>query len=538
MLGVAWSISAAAQTVSIIPRPVSVRTEAGSFTLDARTVIWTDPTSAPVAHQLALYLEPATGLTLRVQVGGAVPSGAIALHHEPSLTRLGPEGYLLAVRSSGVEARAPELNGLFYALQTMRQLLPSAIYRDAPISPTGSSIEWSMPAVTIEDQPRFAWRGGHLDSARHFMPKEFVKKYIDLLALHKLNTFHWHLTDDQGWRIEIKQYPRLTAIGSCRKETIVGRQSSDETQWKFDGTPHCGFYTQDDLREIVAYAKARYITIVPEIEMPGHAVAAIAAYPELGVTGEPMEVATRWGVFSDIFNAEPATIAFLQNVLTEVMQIFPGRYIHVGGDEADKAKWKTSARIQARIKELGVGDERGLQIWFIRNMEAFLASNGRRLVGWDEPHDGGLSENAVVMSWRGVEGGIAAARAGHDVVMTPTSHTYFDYYQSKDQAREPLAIGGFVPLETAYSYEPIPEQLEPQFAGHVLGAQGQIWTEYMPTPKQVEYMAFPRLAALAEVVWTSKQGRDYTDFVRRLEAHLPRLQARDVNYRPLSGPVR
>ena len=536
VLGLAWADSAAAQTVSIIPRPVSVRTDADHFTLDARTVIWTDLTSAPVAHQLARYLEPAAGLTVRVQVGGTVPGGAIALRHEPSLTRLGPEGYSLVVRSSGVDARAPELAGLFYAVQTIRQLLPPAILRDAPISTIGSSTEWRMRAVSIEDRPRFAWRGGHLDSGRHFMPKEFVKKYIDLLALHKLNMFHWHLTDDQGWRIEIKRYPRLTAIGSCRKETIVGRQSRDQTQWKFDGTAHCGFYTQDDLREIVAYAKARYVTIVPEIEMPGHAVAAIAAYPELGVTGDQMEVATRWGVFSDIFNAEPATVAFLQNVLTEVMQIFPGRYIHVGGDEADKAKWKTSARIQARIKELGVDDERGLQIWFIRNMEAFLASHGRRLIGWDEPRDGGLSENAVVMSWRGVEGGIAAARAGHDVVMTPTSHTYFDYYQSKDQAHEPLAIGGFLPLETVYAYEPMPEQLETQFASHVLGAQGQVWTEYMPTPKQVEYMAFPRLAALAEVVWSPKEIRDYSDFVRRLEAHQARLQALDVNYRSIADP--
>ncbi len=537
VLGLAWAVSAAAQTVSIIPAPVSVRTDAGHFTLNASTVIWTDPTGAPVAHQLARYLEPATGLTLRVEVGGTVPGGAITMRRDPSLTRVGAEGYSLAVRSSGVDARAPELAGLFYAVQTIRQLLPPDILRDAP-AVTGSTTEWSMPAVTIEDHPRFAWRGGHLDSARHFMPKEFVKKYIDLLALHKLNTFHWHLTDDQGWRIEIKAYPRLTEIGSCRKETIVGRQSRNETQWKFDGTRHCGFYTQDDLREIVAYAKARYITIVPEIEMPGHAVAAIAAYPELGVTGDPMDVATHWGVFSDIFNAEPATIAFLQNVLTEVTQIFPDRYIHIGGDEADKAKWKTSARIQARIKELDAGDEHGLQSWFIRQMDSFLASKGRRLVGWDEILEGGLAENAVVMSWRGVDGGVAAARAGHEVVMTPTSHTYFDYYQSKDQAHEPLAIGGFLPLETVYAYEPIPEELEPQFASHVLGAQGQVWTEYMPTPKQVEYMAFPRLAALAEVVWSPKEVRDYSDFVKRLQAHLARLQALDVNYRPIADPGR
>ena len=520
------------ETPSIVPRPVSMTTQSGRFTLGPRTVIWTDRGSESVGRQLANYLEPATGFVFHVQVGGPVPSAAIALHRDASLERLGPEGYTLAVRSSGVDARAPQLAGLFYAVQTIRQLLPPDIMRDAPVSKT----DWSMPAVTIEDRPRFAWRGGHLDTARHFMPKEFVKKYIDLLALHKLNTFHWHLTDDQGWRIEIKQYPRLTTIGSCRKETIVGRQPRDQAQWTFDGTRHCGFYTQDDAREIVSYAKARYVTVVPEIEMPGHAVAAIAAYPDLGLTGEPMDVATRWGVFSDIFNAEPATIAFLQNVLTEVMQVFPGRYIHVGGDEADKAKWKTSERIQARIKELASGDEHGLQSWFIRQMDAFLTSNGRRLIGWDEILEGGLAENAVVMSWRGVEGGIAAARAGHDVVMTPTSHTYFDYYQSKDQTLEPLAIGGFLPLETVYAYEPIPAQLEPRFAAHVLGAQGQIWTEYMPTPKQVEYMAFPRLTALAEVVWSPKEGKSYSDFLGRLGVHLLRLRALDVNYRSIDEP--
>ena len=532
---------AAAQTPSILPRPASMKVQTGQFTLRPSTVIWADRAAAPVARQLAGYLEPATGFTLRVQIGGAVPRGAIALHRDAALSRLGAEGYTLNVAADGVAARAPELAGLFYAVQTMRQLLPAAILRDAPVSPVGrgfnpasdsiSSADWSMPAVVIEDRPRFSWRGAHLDSARHFMPKEFVKKYIDLLALHKLNTFHWHLTDDQGWRLEIKQYPKLTAVGSCRKETLVGRQPRDQSQWKFDATPHCGFYTQDDAREIVAYAKARFINVVPEIEMPGHAIAAISAYPELGISGDPMEVATRWGVFSDIFNADPATITFLQNVLAEVLQVFPSRYIHVGGDEADKAKWKASPRIQARIKELGVSDEHGLQSWFIRQMDAFLTSHGRQLVGWDEILEGGLAENAVVMSWRGVDGGLAAARAGHDVVMTPTSHTYFDYYQSKDQAREPLAIGGFLPLETVYAYDPVPPQLEPAFTRHVLGAQGQVWTEYMPDPKHVEYMAFPRLIALAEVVWSPKEGKDYADFLERLKTHAARLDALDVNYR-------
>jgi hexosaminidase len=428
-----------------------------------------------------------------------------------------------------VTARAPEAAGLFYAVQTLRQLLPAEIFRGAP----SGEVDWSMPAVTVEDYPRFAWRGAHLDVGRHFMPKEFVKKYIDLLALHKLNTFHWHLTEDQGWRIEIKQYPKLTEVGSCRKETLVGRQGRDQSQWKFDATPHCGFYTQEDAREVVAYAKARFINVVPEIEMPGHAIAAIAAYPELGLADPPKEVATRWGVFSDILNAEPSTIAFMQNVLTEVMAIFPSRYIHIGGDEANKDKWKVDPRIQAHIKELGLANEDALQSWFIRQMDTFLTSKGRRLVGWDEILQGGLAENAVVMSWRGVKGGIEAARAGHDVVMAPTSNTYLDYYQSKDQAHEPLAIGGFLPLETVYAYDPIPPDLEPQFAKHILGAQAQVWTEYIPDPKHAEYMAFPRLTALAEVVWAPKERKDYADYLVRLKSDLQRLQALDVNYRPL-----
>jgi hexosaminidase len=516
-------------TIAIIPQPLSVKPQAGRFQLTRRTIISTDAAGEAIGHQLARYLEPATGFTLRVQTAGASPAGAIVLRRDATLKQLGAEGYTLDVRPGGVVARAPEPAGLFYAVQTIRQLLPAEIFRDAP----SREVDWSMPAVAIEDMPRFGWRGAHLDVGRHFMPKEFVKKYIDLLALHKLNTFHWHLTDDQGWRLEITQYPKLTEVGSCRKETLVGRQQRDQAQWKFDATPHCGFYTQDDAREVVAYAKARFINVVPEIEMPGHAVAAIAAYPELGLTGEPMEVATRWGIFSDILNADPATITFMQNVLTEVMAIFPSRYIHIGGDEANKDKWKANPRIQARIKALGLANENALQSWFIRQMDAFLASKGRRLVGWDEILEGGLAENAVVMSWRGVKGGIEAARQGHDVVMAPTTHTYLDYMQSKDAAREGIAIGGFLPLETVYAYEPIPADLEPQFAKHVLGAQGQLWTEYMAGPKRVEYMAFPRLTALAEVVWTPRERKNYPDYLERLKPHLQRLQALDVNFRPL-----
>ena len=514
-------------SIAVIPQPVKVTERSGRFALTGRTAIWTDAAAAAIGRQFAAYVEPATGFTLRVQSGGSAPASGIQFRIDRSLARLGPEGYVLDVRPARIVARASGPAGLFYAVQTLRQLLPPQIFRDAPAGQTA----WTIPAVSIEDQPRFGWRGAHLDTGRHFMPKEFVKKYIDLIALHKLNTFHWHLTEDQGWRLEIKQYPKLTDVGAWRKETIVGRNRRDAPA-QYDGKRHGGFYTQEDAREIVAYAKARFVTVVPEIEMPGHAMAAIASYPELGL-GDPVEVATRWGVFSDILNAEPSTVTFMQNVLTEVMAIFPGRYIHVGGDEADKAKWKTNERIQARIKELGVGDEHGLQSWFIRQMDAFLTRHGRRLVGWDEILEGGLAENAVVMSWRGTKGGIDAARAGHDVVMAPTSNTYLDYAQSKDLSREPIGQSAVLPIETVYAYEPLPDELEPQFTKHVLGAQAQLWTEYMATPKDVEYMAYPRLSALAEVVWTPRERKDYAAFTARLAAHAERLRALDVNFRPL-----
>ncbi|MGE5815042.1 MAG: beta-N-acetylhexosaminidase [Acidobacteriota bacterium] len=517
--------------IAVIPQPVSVTTRTGRFPITARTVIWTDQASAAIARQFARFLEPPTGLTLKVQVGGTMPSGAIVLRCDRTLTRLGPEGYRLDVRPARVLVRAPEPAGVFYALQTMKQLLPPEVFREAPVG----EITWAIPSVLVEDWPRFPWRGAHLDTGRHFMPKEFIKKYIDLIALHKLNTFHWHLTEDQGWRLEIKRYPRLTEIGGWRKQTIVGHQSRDRSTWQFDNTPHGGFYSQEDAREIVAYAKARFVNVVPEIEMPGHAVAAIASYPELGVSGEPVEVATNWGIFSDILNAEPSTVEFMQNVLSEVLQIFPSRYIHVGGDEADKTKWKVSPRIQARIRELGLKDEHELQSWFIRQMDTFLAAHGRRLVGWDEILEGGLAENAVVMSWRGTQGGIEAARAAHDVIMAPESFTYLNYYQAEDQSREPLAHSGFLPLEKVYGFEPVPAELEPEFARHVLGAQAQIWTEYLIGPKNVEYQAFPRLTALAEVVWSPKERRNFEDYVARLAVHQRRLEALDVNYRPIAN---
>jgi hexosaminidase len=523
--------SQAQSAIAIIPQPTKLTPGSGEFVLTSRAVIWTDSASAPLGQQLARYIEPATGYALGVRTAGSAPSGSIELRRDASLAqRLGREGYLLVVDPDRVVAQAAEPAGLFYAIQTIRQLLPPEIFRSSQVA----AVRWTIPSVEIEDVPRFQWRGAHLDVARHFMPKEFVKKYIDLLALHKMNSFHWHLTEDQGWRVEIKKYPRLTEVGAWRKQTLVGKPNRDTTRNTYDGKRHGGFYTQDDVREVVAYAAVRFVNVVPEIEMPGHAQAAIAAYPWLGNNpNRQLEVWTRWGVNENILNAEPRTIAFMQDVLGEVLELFPSRFIHVGGDEAVKTQWKASPRAQARIRELGLKSEDELQSWFIHQMDQYLTAHGRRLVGWDEILEGGLAPGATVMSWRGVQGGIAAARAGHDVVMAPTTYTYLDYYQSANRDSEPLAIGGLLPLDSVYGFEPIPADLEPQYAKHVLGAQGQLWTEYMPTPERVEYMAYPRLTALAEVVWTPRERKDLADFRRRLEVHLRRLDGLTVNYRKL-----
>ena len=530
--------SAAEGDLGLIPRPQRLETRPGAFTLDSGTIIWTDLASATTGRQLARYLEPGTGFALSVRSGGAPPrdvgsrrgAGVIELRRDSSLAAaLGTEGYRLTVRPGRVVARAAGDAGLFYAVQTMRQLLPPAVFREAPLP----NVAWTMPAVDIEDAPRFPWRGAHLDVARHFMPKEFIEKYIDLLALHKLNVFHWHLTDDQGWRLEIRKYPRLTSVGAWRTETVVGWQNRDSTKNVHDKTPHGGFYTQDDAREVVAYAAARHVTVVPEIEMPGHARAAIAAYPELGVTGEPIAVWTDWGVTPYILNADSSTVAFMQDVLGEVLNIFPSRFIHVGGDEAAKDLWRASPRIQARIRQLGLRDEHELQSWFIRQMDAFLTARGRRLVGWDEILEGGLAPGATVMSWRGMQGGVAAARAGHDVVMAPLDYTYFNLYETEDRSREPLAYPGYLPLDSAYAFEPVPPGLDSAQVRHVLGAQAQLWTEYIPDPKRAEYMAFPRLAALAEVVWTRPERKDIASFRERLRRNAARLDALDVSHHPL-----
>ncbi len=514
---------------TLIPKPVRLMPMDGVFALTADTIIVASGAASTIGHTLAQALAPATGYWLNVtsSLSGA---NSILIELAPDLAHLGAESYQLNVTPEKIALRAPQPAGLFYGVQSFLQLLPPEILRQALVE----NVAWRVPCVHIEDYPRFGWRGAMLDVGRHFAPKAFVKKFIDLLAFHKLNIFHWHLTEDQGWRIEIKQYPRLTEIGAWRKETLIGKPDyTDPQNDKFDGKPHGGYYTQDDVREIVAYAHARFINVVPEIEMPGHAQAAIAAYPELGNTGQQIEVGTTWGIYENVYNVEEGTLQFLQNVMAEVLALFPSPFIHIGGDECPKAQWKASPQARVRMKALGLKDEEELQSYFVRCMDEFLTHQGRRLVGWDEILEGGLAPNATVMSWRGEAGGIAAARAGHDVVMSPNTSTYLDYYQSEDQSKEPLAIGGFVPLETVYVYEPIPPELTPDEARHVLGAQAQLWTEYMPHTSHVEYMAFPRLCALAEAIWTPGAGKDYADFSQRLQTHLKRLSILDVNYRPL-----
>ncbi len=513
-------------TISIIPKPVSMTVTEGAFRLTPETVVVAGDGTAALGRQLAGMLEPATGFDLKVKRSKRAPANAIVLRLDPGLRHLGDEGYRLEVTPQRVRIRAAQPAGIFYAFQTLRQLLPPPIFREARVA----GVDWTIPGVTIEDHPRFRWRGMHLDVCRHFMPKEFVKKYIGLRALHKMHAFHWHLTEEQGWRSEIRKYPKLTEVGAWREETLVG--SYQDKPWKFDDKRHGGFYTQDDVREIVAYARDRRVRIVPEIEMPGHAQAAIAAYPELGNTGLQLPVRTYWGVNENIFNANEATILFLQDVLAEVLELFPGEFIHVGGDEAVKTQWEETPEARARIRELGLDDADELQSYFIGRMDAFLTENGRRLIGWDEILEGGLAPGATVMSWRGEDGGIAAAKAGHDAVMAPYSHLYFDYAQG-DHAAEPLAIGtAITTLAKVYEYDPIPASLTAQEARHILGAQGQLWTEYIPDPKHAEYMAYPRGCALAEIVWTPQEERDFADFSRRLERHVERLAILDVGFRP------
>ena len=510
---------------SLIPIPANLQSRNGVFALTGSTSIVASSDLRGSAELLRDQLHPATGLPLAVV--SSANGSRITLALDPSLASLGAEGYRLTADADEVAIRAPKPVGVLHGSQTLRQLLPPEIFRRAP---SAAGVSWTIPAVEIEDRPIFGWRGSHLDVARHFMAKESVLKHIDLLALHKFNVFHWHLTDDQGWRIEIKKYPKLTGVGAFRQDSMTAPPTPDPAKRKFSGRPHAGFYTQDDVREIVRYAADRGITVLPEIEMPGHATAAIAAYPELGNTGKPIEVLTYYGVTEHVLGVTDNVLRFFEDVLDEVLELFPSKFIHVGGDECPKAEWQRTPSAQERMKKEGLKNGDELQSWFIRHFDSWLAGRGRRLIGWDEILEGGLAPGATVMSWRGEAGGIAAAKAGHDVVMAPEKPTYLDHSQS-ELATEPHGHGGHNSLEDVYAYKPVPKQLSGEEAKHVLGSQGQLWTEYMPDPKSVEYMAWPRLVALAEVLWSPPETRDLASFKSRLETHLERLAILDVNYR-------
>ena len=506
-----------AQQSAIIPKPMEYAAGNGNFVLDKSCALQFDAANKEVARIATFFSEYLTtvyDLKLDKTSGGKTIQFKII-----SSSNLGKEGYLLKVSDKSVVIIGSEPNGLFYGMQTLKQMLP--------VEANNGKLE--IPVIDIKDQPRFAWRGNMLDVGRHFFPVSFIKKYIDILAMYKINTFHWHLTDDQGWRIEIKKYPLLTEIGHWRDETMLGHYSNNP---EYDGIGYGGFYTQDQAREIVRYAAERYITVIPEIEMPGHAGGALASYPYLGCTGGPYEVKKIWGVHNDVFCAgKEETFVFLQNILDEILDIFPSEFIHIGGDECPKDAWKLCDACQKRIKENGLKDEHELQSWFVSRMDKYLASKGRRLLGWDEILEGGLAPGATVMSWRGEAGGIEAAKQKHDVVMTPNSHMYIDYYQSRDTEKEPLAIGGFLPVDKVYSYEPIPAELSAEEAKYILGVQTNLWTEYIATTKKAEYMLLPRLQAEAEVGWTKKELKNFDDFEKRLLIDYKRLDKLGINYR-------
>ena len=510
----------------VIPLPQEVSlTQEKPFWLDGDVLIAYPENNALLqrnAEFLSEYIRQSTDYAPKTKAiaAGEQVTNAITLGLDPSIAN--KEGYVLTTTPEGISINGQTENGVFYGIQTLRKSIPAEA--------KGATI--LIPAGEIKDEPRFPYRGMHLDVGRHFFPIEFIKKYIDLLALHNMNTFHWHLTEDQGWRIEIKKYPKLTEIGSQRSRTVIGKNTQE-----YDNTPYGGFYTQEEAKEIVKYAQERYITVIPEVDLPGHMLAALAAYPELGCTGGPYEVCPRWGVFEDVLCiGNDKTMQFLEDVMSEIIEIFPSEYVHIGGDEAPRDRWKECPKCQARIKAEGLKADKNhtaedrLQSYCMTRIENFLNSKGRRIIGWDEILEGDVAPNATVMSWRGMEGGIEAAQLGHDVIMTPTSFCYFDYYQTADTQDEPLGIGGYVPIEKVYSLEPVPAALTKEQSKHILGAQANLWTEYIASTEHVEYMILPRMAALAEVQWTQPEKKDFKDFATRL-ARLMKFYQRDgFNY--------
>jgi hexosaminidase len=506
------------QSISVIPKPVSFEAKDGQFVLSRNTVIIAnDPEDLKAAGFFNDYLQEFYGFKLNIGKGRG---NSIVLKSKAG-SKDTKDAYTLKVKEKKISITGDTYTGAFYGIQSLIQLLP------VPENlTTGNVSELKIPAVSIADEPRFAYRGMHLDVGRHMFPVSFVKKYIDYIALHKMNYFHWHLTEDQGWRIEIKKYPKLTQVGAFRNGTIIGHYPGTGN----DSTRYGGFYTQDEVREVVKYAADRHITTIPEIEMPGHSSAALTAYPWLGCPGTgPYQVEGTWGVFDDVYCAgKDSTFTFLQDVLDEVIPLFPSKYIHIGGDESPKGNWKKCPLCQKRIKDEGLKDEHELQSYFIQRMEKYINGKGKTIIGWDEILEGGLAPNAVVMSWRGEAGGIEAAKQKHQVIMTPGSHVYFDHAQSMRE--DSLTIGGYTSLDKVYSYEPIPKELTAEEGKFILGAQANVWTEYITNGSKVEYQIFPRMSALSEVLWSPKESRDWKDFQRRLPAQFKRYQLWGAHY--------
>jgi len=518
-VALAQSAEIPAQSLGLVPLPREVKAYAATYALPQKISVYA---ASPAERNVATLLQgmlTSLGKTVTLTTNRQAAQIVLA-----TVATTSPEAYQLVVDKAGIKITAAGGPGLFYGTQTLLQLLPPRAAATAKV-----------PYVRISDQPAFQWRGGMLDVCRHFFPVSFVKKYIDFLAAYKMNTFHWHLTDDQGWRIEIKKYPKLTEISAFRSETLLGAQQQMKTpaDFKYDGTPYGGFYTQEQIKDVIAYAQKRYVTIVPEIEMPGHSVAILAAYPELACKPGPYQTWTKWGVNEDIVCPTEPTFQFFEDVLTEVSALFPGKYIHIGGDEAPKARWKESAAVQEIMKREGFTDVEKVQGWFNRRIEKFLQSKGKKLIGWDEILEGGIAPSAAVMSWRGEKGGIEAAQHGHDVVMTPTTNLYLDYGQNPQphSPYEPLMIGGYLPLAKVYSYNPLPRELTPEQQKHIMGVGANMWTEYITTPEKAEYMLFPRFMAAAEVAWTPAALKSYEAFLPRMGQQFARLDAKKINYR-------
>ena len=509
---VASTFAADANYNNVVPFPKSIELQKGkAFVLNEGTPIvyvGTDTKMKQNADFLAEYINQLTHLKLNVTTSKQKNVAAIVLAIDPKIN--GEEAYSLTVSNKGIKIAGKTAAGVFYGIQTLRKSLPVLDNAEAI----------TLPATVISDAPRFGYRGMMLDCGRHFWPVPFVKKFIDILALHNMNVFHWHLNEDQGWRIEIKKYPKLTEIGSKRSCTVLGHNSDID-----DGTPYEGFYTQDEAREIVRYAAERNITVIPEIDMPGHTVAALASYPELGCTGGPYSVGYGWGIYKDVLClGNEKVYTFLQDIIDELIDIFPAKYIHIGGDESPTVRWENCPKCQALAKANNV-DAKHLQEVFTNRMEKYINSKGRSIIGWDEIAQGNINKSATIMSWRGVEPGSKATEAGHDVIMSPTTYCYFDYYQSENKDKEPMCIGGYLPVSKVYEFDAAPESLSETAKKHILGVQANLWTEYVSTTNMVEYMILPRMAALSEVQWTPVARKNFDEFVKR-ETHMTKIYDR------------